>query len=97
VSTAVARTLFLTSQEALANVARHARAKQVAIRVQREEMAVILTIIDDGQGFDPIVQQRAVGHGLSNMRARADDLGGQFVIDSAPGEGTRIHLSLPYR
>jgi signal transduction histidine kinase len=97
VSTAVARTLFLTSQEALANVARHARAKQVAMRVQREETAVILTIIDDGQGFDPIVQQRAVGHGLSNMRARADDLGGQFIIDSAPGEGTRIHLSLPYR
>ncbi|MCA9973470.1 MAG: GAF domain-containing sensor histidine kinase [Anaerolineales bacterium] len=91
----LARALFLTTQEALANVARHARANQVHVRVQRTPSLIKLTIRDDGRGFDMRVQARTVGHGLSNMRARAEELQGSFAIDSAPGGGTKIVVSLP--
>lgn len=89
-----ARTIFMTTQEALANVARHARAKQVVIKLRRIETAVILSIVDDGRGFN-ITKQTHVGHGLSNMRSRTEELGGEYTLISAPGEGTSITLKLP--
>lgn len=89
-----ARTIFMTTQEALANVARHARAKQVVIKLRRTETAVILSIVDDGRGFN-IAKQTHVGHGLSNMRSRTEELGGEYNLVSAPGEGTSITLKLP--
>lgn len=95
--TSVSRTLFLTSQEALANVARHARAKTVFLEVSRELTAVTLSIRDDGKGFDTSRPNYSIGHGLSNMRARAEDLHGTFTLNSAPGQGTQISLTLPYR
>ncbi|MGD2078465.1 MAG: GAF domain-containing sensor histidine kinase [Chloroflexota bacterium] len=91
----VARTIFLTTQEALANVARHARANQVTVEIWQEPEMVILCIEDDGVGFNVSQQSQAVGHGLANMRARADELNGVFVVQSAPGEGTQICLRLP--
>ena len=93
--TAVARTIFLTTQEALANVARHARASAVEVKVERVKTAVHLTISDNGQGFDPSSQTHTVGHGLSNMQARAKELEGVFVLDSQPGVGTSICLQMP--
>ncbi|MCB8966782.1 MAG: GAF domain-containing sensor histidine kinase [Ardenticatenaceae bacterium] len=91
-----ARALFLTTQEALANVARHARAKHVDIIVQRTDGFVQLTIVDDGKGFDIKERiQSTVGHGLSNMRARAEELKGTFQLQSAPKQGTRIVLTIP--
>jgi signal transduction histidine kinase len=95
--TAVARALFLTTQEALANVARHANASHVIIRLRRRESVIDMTIRDDGQGFNRAARNYSVGHGLSNMRARAEDLGGKFSIQSAPGEGTTVQLILPDR
>ncbi|MFL7840472.1 MAG: GAF domain-containing protein [Candidatus Promineifilaceae bacterium] len=93
--TAPARAIFLTAQESLANVARHARAKNVTLTLVRSETAVTLVINDDGQGFDPHDDSRQVGHGLANMQARADGLGGAFKIRSAPGQGTTVTLRLP--
>lgn len=93
--TAVARALFLTTQEALANVARHANASHVIIRLRRREGMLDITIQDDGQGFNRAARNYSVGHGLSNMRARAEDLGGKFSIQSAPGKGTTVRLVLP--
>ncbi len=90
-----ARAVFLTTQEALANIARHARASNVHIDLNRADDSVILVVSDDGTGFDPQEALRTVGHGLANMRARAEDLGGSFDIQSGPGEGTTIRLSLP--
>ena len=93
--TAVARTIFLSTQEALANVARHARASKVNMKVERVGTAVHLSIIDNGQGFDLSHQSHTVGHGLSNMQARAQELGGTFTLDSQPGQGTSICLQMP--
>jgi two-component system sensor histidine kinase DevS len=95
VSPPVARAIFLTAQEALANVARHARASQVVVEAQQADSAFELAITDDGRGFDAKVQVQTVGHGLSNMRARAESLEGSFALKSSPGQGTSIKLTLP--
>lgn len=97
VPTAVARALFLTTQEALANIARHASASQVDIYLARQDGLIELSIQDDGRGFDPAARNYSVGHGLSNMRARTEDLGGKFVIRSQMGMGTAVQIRLPDR
>jgi signal transduction histidine kinase len=91
----VARTIFLTTQEALANVARHARASEVTVEIWHELEKIILCVDDDGSGFDVKEQAQSVGHGLANMRARAEELNGTCTIQSAPGEGAQICLQLP--
>jgi signal transduction histidine kinase len=93
--TAVARAIFLTTQESLANIARHARATQVQVLVEHIESAVRLTISDNGRGFDPATQAQAMGHGLANMRTRTEELHGTFSIESTPGQGTTVQLRLP--
>ena len=93
--TPIARAIFLTTQEALANIARHARATQVMVRAYRQDEQVVLEIEDNGRGFDSVTQNQTIGHGLSNMRARAEELHGTCLIGSALGEGTRIELTLP--
>lgn len=93
--TPLARAVFFTTQEALANVARHARAKEVEITLRRTEKQVMLRVQDDGRGFDTRIKSASVGHGLSNMRARAEELHGVFKLESNPGKGTAISLTLP--
>lgn len=95
VPTGVARALFLTTQEALANIARHAHASQVEICLARRNGFIEMIIQDNGRGFDMAARNYSVGHGLSNMRARAEDLGGKFVIESTPDQGTAVYLTLP--
>ncbi|MBK8987656.1 MAG: GAF domain-containing sensor histidine kinase [Chloroflexi bacterium] len=94
-STPVVRAIFLTTQEALANIARHARANQVSIIARRGARGVELVITDNGRGFDVSAMKQAVGHGLANMRARAEELKGTFRIQTAPGKGTTICLTFP--
>jgi len=94
---AVSRAVFLTAQEALANIARHARASSVALELNRDAESIWLNVTDDGLGFDVQQQDQTVGHGLANMRARAEELGGEFEVDSDAGQGTRIKLKLPVR
>ena len=91
----VARSLFLTTQEALANIARHAHAEQVLINIEGHADTIVLRVIDDGRGFDMASKNYSVGHGLSNMRARAEDLNGSFTIKSNPGKGTSVTLVFP--
>jgi signal transduction histidine kinase len=91
----VARALFLTAQEALANVARHARADNVLIRLTQGEELVSLQVQDDGIGFDSENQTFMTGHGLANMAARAEELGGAVYIEAEPGLGTLITFELP--
>lgn len=91
----IARTIFLTTQEALANVARHARANEVSVEITGRDSMVTLSVTDDGRGFNVAEQTQAVGHGLPNMRARAEERNGSFEIDSTPGLGTTICLRLP--
>jgi signal transduction histidine kinase len=91
----VARTIFMTTQEALANVARHARADQVEVAIWQEAGTAVLTISDDGVGFNAEEQDQSVGHGLANMRTRAEELNGTVSVESSPGKGTQIRLKLP--
>jgi NarL family two-component system sensor histidine kinase LiaS len=84
--------LFRVAQEALANVARHSQADQVELRLDWEKSAVILTISDNGRGFDS--QAQSNGYGLQGMRERLDALGGQLEIVSQPGQGATIRAEL---
>ncbi|RMG92675.1 MAG: GAF domain-containing protein [Chloroflexi bacterium] len=93
--TPVVRAIFLTTQEALANIARHARATAVTLTARRVQEMIELVITDDGIGFDPEKQHQSVGHGLSNMRARAEELHGRFELVSALGQGTTVRLFFP--
>lgn len=85
------------TQEALTNLAKHARAKHVKLSIALPPGQITLTIADDGIGFDPkanVYDNRHAGWGMLTMRERAVALGGTLMIDSAPGLGTRITVSL---
>ena len=84
-------------REALSNAARHARARRIALELRTSVDGSILQISDDGVGFDASLDPGASHHGLGNMRARAEAIGGDLEIRSAPGSGTRITLTLPPR
>jgi hypothetical protein len=90
---------FRVVQEALTNIVRHARAHRVWIELSQRAEALELVVRDDGLGFDVAAAlERATngGHlGLLGMRERAQVLGGKLQIDSEPGQGTRIQISLP--
>ena len=82
--------LYRVAQEALNNALKHAGATQVVLSVRATEESVVLEVADDGQGFDPAEIHDAGGLGLIGMQERADKIGGQLTIHSAPGEGTRV-------
>ena len=82
-------------QEGLANVARHAKARRVVVRLEEDldsgsAGGARCTIEDDGSGFAPA--SATSGYGLSGMRARTEEVGGTFALTSSPGAGTRIEL-----
>lgn len=79
-------------REAVSNSLRHGHARQIILRAARSDDAVALSVQDDGAGF---AAERRPGHGLDNMRARAQNIGGSLQIESAPGKGTRVILTLP--
>ncbi|HWM91756.1 MAG TPA: sensor histidine kinase, partial [Thermoanaerobaculia bacterium] len=91
--------LFRIAQEALSNIARHARAREVHVQLGKVEQdgvpALLLQIRDDGQGFDATGQ--AAGMGLRNMRERLEAVNGTLDIRSAPGEGTEVRACAPLR
>jgi len=92
--------LFRALQEALANVAKHAGATAVRVRIRSEGGAVVAQVDDDGAGFDPVetcAWAMATGHlGLRFMAERVEAAGGDVRIDSAPGRGARVTLRLPF-
>jgi PAS domain S-box-containing protein len=88
-------TLFRTIQEQINNIIRHARATIINIRLETAEGIVILSIADNGIGFDPKTIKK--GHGFDNIRNRADLLGGKLRIDSAPGKGCTIVVMIPLK
>ncbi|MEV0613256.1 sensor histidine kinase [Nonomuraea sp. NPDC050404] len=86
-------TLLRAAQEGLANVARHARAGRVVLTLSYMDEEVTLDVLDDGSGFDPDAPAR--GYGLVAMRERAARSGGTVTVESAPGEGTALCVSIP--
>lgn len=89
---AAAIAVFRVAQEALTNVARHARASRVAVKLRFRDETLQLAVLDDGVGFDP--RANGAGLGLAGMRERAALLGGSVDVRSAPGRGTRVVLKL---
>lgn len=83
------------AQEALSNTARHGRATRVEVRLSDEVNAITLAIMDNGHGFELASAPRRPGHGLVNMRERAQMLGGEVVIQSKVGLGTSVKVSFP--
>lgn len=91
----VEEALYRIAQEALHNVVRHASARQVRVRLEREDGAARLIVEDDGRGFD-VAAGIPEGHlGIAGMRARADRLGGRFTIGRRLGGGTRLVVEVP--
>jgi signal transduction histidine kinase len=91
--------LYRIAQEALTNVVRHAKASRVDVHIEKKNDSVVLRIKDDGKSFDlQRVWQVGINKrlGLLGMRERAEMVGGTFEIESSPGHGTTIHVSVPF-
>ena len=80
-------------QEALTNVRRHAEAGHVRVELGLDGVLAYVVVSDDGRGFD--TEKAGPGIGRQSMRHRALELGGEFDLESAPGEGTRVRFSIP--
>jgi len=85
--------LLAVVKEALSNALRHSGAEAVDVRVDGNEERVVVTVADDGAGFDPGRAPR--GMGLANMAGRVEAAGGTFHLDTTPGKGTVVRASFP--
>jgi signal transduction histidine kinase len=103
VTSEVRHNVFLALKEALHNVVKHAQATEVRITLELRGDGFVLWVIDNGMGFIPNshptktaatsdTTRFSSGNGLANMRKRLEEIGGQCVWDSAPGEGTRVQF-----
>ena len=90
----VRRDFFLIFKEAVNNAARHADCTEVEIELRAEGSWLSLQIVDDGVGFDPLIESE--GQGLVSMRRRAQSLGGTLAVESQAARGTKIKLKIPY-
>lgn len=82
------------AREAISNSLRHGGASVVTIRLHQGDGEVCLLVQDNGAGFNPKASGRS-GHGVGNMQARAESVGAKVRIESAPGDGSRVVLTLP--
>ena len=91
--------LFRILQESTTNIVKHAKAKNARIKLEFRKNLFILSIEDDGKGFDlkkqTTARHKKRGMGLPNMRERVEILDGHFTIESQRGDGTRITVSIP--
>ena len=91
----VEATLVRVAQASIANVARHARADRCAVTLTYQPGSVSLDVVDDGIGFDPAADPPPGAVGIAGVRRRMDALGGQLVIESAPGSGCGVSVRVP--
>lgn len=91
--------LLRVAQSAVANVTAHADAHRAAVTLTLMDAAVTLDVVDDGRGFDPSAlpdrSPESGGFGLAAMRSRVTELGGTLAVESAPGKGTAIAVTIP--
>lgn len=85
--------VYRVAQEALTNAARHSGARRIAVSLRRDGDGVALEIADDGRGF--AFEQSENGLGIGGMRERALLIGAELTIESRPGEGTTVRLTVP--
>jgi len=87
--------LFHICQEALANAAKHAKAKNMAISLWSTDDRMLMEVHDDGKGFEMEKMSMSIGHGLANIQTRARSVGGDVDISSVVGEGTTVLAWVP--
>ena len=87
--------LFRITQEAINNIIKYAEATEATIQYLIFDDLISLSIEDDGQGFDMKVANKKHNFGLNSMKNRAASLGGELTIDTTPGKGTGIQVSIP--
>lgn len=87
--------LYRVVQEGLRNIAKHAQARRVDISLRATEDGLVLTVKDDGAGFNPLCAKLTPGIGLASMRERVQYAKGDFAIHSAPGQGAVIQVTVP--
>ncbi|MEJ7823440.1 MAG: tetratricopeptide repeat protein [Chitinophagaceae bacterium] len=88
----VRKNLYLIFKEATNNMVKYSEADKVLFTVKEEKNNLIMQICDNGKGFD--THKSTVGNGLKNMKKRAEEIGGFFLLDSLPGKGTTVKLSV---
>ena len=88
--------LYRVVQEALTNIARHAQATRAGVVVERRAGALVVIVEDDGCGFDPELALESGRLGLLGMRERAEMLGGSLTIESSPGDGCSVFVTVPF-
>jgi signal transduction histidine kinase/ligand-binding sensor domain-containing protein len=86
--------LYRIAQEALNNALKHASAQSVSVCLTLDEPIIVLEIIDDGIGFDPDEGLEDAGLGMDGMYERAVEIGGQFIVESKPGSGSKIRVEV---
>jgi len=87
--------LYRVIQEGLHNCIHHSGTNKCEIALKGSGGAIVLVLKDEGSGFDPVEVRNKPGMGLSSMRERVQLVGGQFKVDTEPGRGTTIHVSIP--
>jgi ligand-binding sensor domain-containing protein/two-component sensor histidine kinase len=90
------RHLFLIFKEAINNIARHAGCREVKLELAVHDHQLVVEIRDDGRGFR-MPPDECQGHGLHNLEARTAELGGTFRLESEPGRGTTVQVTVPLR
>jgi signal transduction histidine kinase len=89
--------VFRIFQEILTNVARHAQARNLVLDCTRKGNAQVWSVRDDGQGFDEAKSSVRTSLGLLGMRERAASIGAKVEIQSVPGQGTTVTLTVPFQ
>lgn len=90
-----ATAVFRMLQECLTNIARHAKATQVEINLERDEKEIAVSVRDNGCGFDSSAPRKSNSFGILGLRERANLLNGQVIITSSPGNGTLVDIRVP--
>jgi len=91
----IEQSMYRIAQETLENIIRHAEAKNVEVILEHDHQHLMLSIIDDGLGFDPNDETLADNLGIKGMKERADLIQGDLKIFSQQGKGTTVRLSIP--
>jgi len=87
-------TLYRLTQESLTNIEKHAHANLIELQVWQSDRHIVFECLDDGRGFADKGESSS-GIGLINMRERLELIGGDFILESQRGKGTKVHASLP--
>jgi signal transduction histidine kinase len=93
ISSGTRHRLMMAVKEALNNALKHAAATEVRVQLELAENRLLVTVADNGRGFDPVSVKR--GNGLEHLARRMEEAGGTCTVESQPGGGTRVRLDVP--